>query len=219
MSQVVSGVLEKLKDMLPNQIGTNRRWSDASVERHIMFADRLVRERVGNLYHQQIITLRAYDEDVASVYDLDDEFIDIISVEYASDGSTYDWYLKPATLDDLDKLSLSWRGGPRLRPERYTLLGTPGAHTTTLQVYGEPTTVGVDTLKVTGLGTGATTSDCADDIQGKCHVPHVMSVLLAKQNPNEAASWFTKYLDGCETVRRRTISKYSQGTNQVGVGW
>ena len=215
MSQVVSGVLEKLKDLLPNQIGTNRRWSDASVERHIMFADRLVRERTGNLYHQQVISLVEDNH----AYSLDDEFIDIISVEYSSDGSTYDWYLRPITLDDLDKISLSWRSELGTRPEYYTLLGAPGTHTTDMRIHRGMVATASQTIRVTGLGVGTSTTDCPDDVQGKCHVPHVMAALLAKQSPQEAAVWFGKYQNGCDEVRRRTISRYSQGTERMGVGW
>ena len=215
MSQVVSGVLEKLQDLLPNQIGDNRKWSTAVVTQHIMFADRLVRERTGNLYHQQEITLA---NDTAE-YALDNEFIDIVSVEFATDGSTYDWFLKPATLDDLDKISLSWRDDGGTRPELYTLLGTPGIPSCKIQLYRPISTVGAQTILVTGLGIGTTTTTCPDDVQNKCHVPHVLAVLTAKRNPKEAATWFGKYLAGCDEVRRRTLSRHSKGTLRIGVGW
>ena len=73
MSQVVSGVLEKLGDLLPNQIGTNRRWSTAAVTRHIMFADNLVREKTENRYHQQIIPLQEGEVGDVVTYSLDNE--------------------------------------------------------------------------------------------------------------------------------------------------
>ena len=214
-SQVQSGVLEKVQDLLPNQIGTNRAWATESVERHIMNADRLVRERTGNLYHQQEITLA----NATLEYALDTEFIDIVSVEFAIDGSTYDWYLRPITLDDLDKISLSWRDDGSARPEFYTLLSTPGLPSCKIQIYRPIATVGAQTILVTGLGIGTTTTTCPDDVQNKCHVPHVMSVLLAKKNPQEAASWFQQYVAGCEVVRRRTLSRHSKGTLKIGVGW
>lgn len=45
MSQLVTGVTQKLQDLLPDQIGTNRRWDSTTLERLIMLADRAVRER------------------------------------------------------------------------------------------------------------------------------------------------------------------------------
>ena len=215
MSAVQAGVLQKVQDLLPNQIGSNRRWSTTGVERHIMFADRLVRERTGNLYHQQEIDL--VQDQLA--YTLDQEFIDIVSVEFASDGSTYDWYLRSVTLDDLDKISLSWRDDGGTRPEFYTLLSTPGMPTAQVQIYRPMTAVDSQTILVTGLGMGGTTTTCPDDVQNKCHVPHVMSVLLAKGKPQEAAQWYSKYRDGCDIVRRRTLSRHSKGTSRVRVGW
>ena len=52
MSQVVTGVTQKLQDLMPDQIGTNRRWSTTALERYIMLADRAVRERTENLESQ-----------------------------------------------------------------------------------------------------------------------------------------------------------------------
>lgn len=215
MSQVLTGVLQKVQDLLPNQIGANRKWSQTSVERHIMFADRLVRERTENLYHQQEITLVAD----TPTYTLDSEFIDITGVEFAYDGSLYDWYLKPATLDDLDKISIKWRNDSGSRPDYYTVLGALGTPSSEIQIYRPMDAASVQTLRVTGIGMGAGTLTCPDDIQNKCHVPHVMSVLLAKQDPKQAAGWFGQYLAGTEELRRRTISKNDRGTMRVGVGW
>jgi len=215
MSAVQAGVLEKVQDLLPKKIGTNRTWSTEAVERYIMFADGLIRERTGNLYHQQEIDLL----DGTIAYTLDSAFIDIVSVEFATDGTTYDWYLKPVTLDDLDKISVSWRDDGGTRPEFFTLLGTPGLPSCQIQVYRPITTVDAQTILVTGLGIGTTTTTCPDDVQNKCHVPYVMSVLLAKKNPQESASWLGKYFAGCDEVRRRTLSRHSKGTLNVGVGW
>ena len=215
MSAIQAGVLEKVQDLLPNQIGTNRAWATTSVERHIMNADRLVRERTGNLYHQQEIILT----NGTSEYALDTEFIDIVSVEFAIDGSTYDWYLKPVTLDDLDKINITWRDDGGTRPEAYTLLSTPGLPSCKIQVWRPITTVSAQTILVTGYGIGTTTTDCPDDIQNKCHVPHVMAVLLAKKDPKGAASWYQMYLEGCDEVRRRTLSKLPKGALDVKVGW
>jgi hypothetical protein len=215
MSQVVSGVTEKLQDLLPGLIGSNLRWTTTDVERHIMLADRAVRERTGNLYHRQEIALVADTLE----YTLDSEFIEIISVEYASDGSTYDHYLHPVTLDDLDKVNMNWRDDGGTRPEAYCVLSAPGTPTCKLLVYRPMSSVDSQTIRVTGLGIGATTTPVPDDVQMRCHVPYVMAVLKASESPDEAAEWFGQYLAGCDEVRSRSLSKYPKGLTDVRIGW
>jgi len=215
MSQVVSGVTQKLQDLLPGQIGANSRWTTADVERHIMMADRAVRERIGNLLHRQEISLVAD----TSEYTLDSEFIDIISVEYAADGSTYEYYLNPVTLDDLDKINIGWRADGGTRPEFYTVLSAPGYPVAKLLIYRPLSSVDSQTLRVTGYGIGASTTDCPDDVQSKCHVPYVMSILMAHQDPRAAAEWHGQYLGGCDEVRRRFRNRFSGGTVRTEFGW
>jgi len=215
MSQVVTGVTQKLQDLLPGQIGANLRWTTTDVERHIMMADRAVSERVGNRYHQQEISLT---QDTFE-YTIDSEFIDVISVEYASDGSTYDWFLNPATLDDLDKISFQWRSEGGTRPDYYCVLSAPGLPTARLLIYRPMTAVVAQTIRVTGLGIGVTTTPVSDDVQAKCHVPYVMAMLMAPSDPRRAAELYGEYLGGCDEVRRRYASRHSGGVGKLKVGW
>lgn len=215
MGELVSGVTEKLQDLLPNQIGANARWTTADVERHIMMADRAVRERLENRYHQQEISLQA---DVAE-YALDSEFIEIVSVEYAADGSTYDYYLSPVTYDDLDKFDIGWRDNGGSRPEHYLVTSAPGLPAAKIRVYRPMTAVDSQTIRVTGFGLGATDTEVNEDVQAKCHVPYTMAILKAAEDPAEAADWFRQYLEGCEEIRRRTRSRYSSTPNRTEVGW
>ncbi len=214
MSQVLTGVKEKIGDLLPGQIGDNLKWSAAAIERYVMLADRAVRERTGNLYLQQEIDLTTDSE-----YSLDSKFIDITSVEYASDGSSFNWYLKPATLDDLDKLNRSWRDDGGSRPEYYVILGAPGTPNSKLMIYRPMSSASSQKLRVTGLAIGESTTICSDDIQSKCHVPYVMTLLSAGKSAKEAADWYGKYLDGCDEVRRRTMNKAPSGVTRVKAGW
>lgn len=215
MSEVVSGVTEMLQDLMPGQIGTNARWTSAQVERHIMMADRAVRERLENRYHQQEIAL----VDATSEYTLDSEFIDIVSVEFASDGSTYDYYLSPVTFDDLDKIDIGWRNNGGSRPEHYALISAPGLPSAKIRIYRPIATVSAETIRVTGIGIGASDTEVNDDILSKCHLPYVMASLKAAEDPRAAARYFQEYLIGVEEVRRRTRSRYSAGTIRTEVGW
>jgi len=168
-----------------------------------MLADRAVRERTENFYYEQEIVLVADTLE----YTLDSEFIEIVGVEFASDGSTYDRYLKPATLDDLDSKTIGWRDSGGTRPDYYTLLSAPGCPEAKILIWRPMTSVDSQTINVIGFGVGTTTTTVPDDIQGKCHVPYVMALLKAKSAPEEAARWFGKYLDGCETIIGRTRSR------------
>lgn len=205
MSAVLSGVLEKLKDVMPADIGSNRRYSDSDVERYIMLADRVVRERTENRYHQQEITLVTDTLE----YTLDSEFIDIVSVEFSDDGSTYQWRLNPVTLTDLDKMEVTWRDSGGARPNYYVVLSAPGTPTAKILVWRPLSSAGSQKIKVTGHGIGTTTSDVPDDVQGKCHVPYVMAMLKAEDEPREAAQWYAEFIDGCESVKARTKHRYS----------
>jgi len=215
MSQVLSGVTQKIQDLLPGQIGDNLRWSTADLERHIMLADRAVRERTENHWHRQDILLT----DGTAEYTLDSEFIEVVSVEFSSDGSTFDWFLYPAVLSDLDKINVGWRSDGGTRPTHYVVLSAPGLPTAKIQIYRPIATVGGQKIRVGGPGIGLTTTNVPDDVQGKCHVPYVMSILMASQDPNMAADWFGKYLGGCDEVRARTLSRGPTGRDKVRAGW
>ena len=152
-------------------------------------------------------------------YALDSEFIDVFAVEFAADGSTYDYYLKPATLDDLDMISLSWRDDGGTRPDYYCLVGAPGTPTSTILIHRKMTSVDAQTIRVWGHRVGATTTTVPDDVQRAAHVPYVMAMLKAGEDPREAAMWYGRFINGCEEVSRRTVSRYAAGFMNVDVGY
>lgn len=215
MSQIVTGVTQKLQDLLPDQIGTNKRWDSTALERYIMLADRAVRERTENNYATpQQISLIA---DTAA-YDLSTDFIDVTTVEFI-DSSSNVWYLKPATLSDFDRLNASWRDDGGVRPEWYTLLGAPGAPNTQIHVHRPMSSVTTEVIKVYGHQiSSATTAPVPDDIQRKAHVPYVMAILKAQEDPKEAAMWWGRFQAGCEEISRRTVSPYAKGVARIKMG-
>jgi hypothetical protein len=223
MSQVYTGVLEKLQDLLPGQIGTNRRWSTEAVERHIALADRAVRERIENYETYQDITLQAG----VRVYNLDSTFIDVFAVEYAADGATFDHDVLPATFEDFDRLSIRWRDDGGTKPEFYTLLSAPGTPSSQILIHRPMTSVdGTETLRVWGHHRGDDWYDDAtngqyqpDDIQMSCHVPYVMAILVAGEDASAASQWYDRFLSGIDKVSRRTVSRYSQGSRNSRVGY
>lgn len=215
MSQVVTGVTQKLQDLLPNQIGSNRRWTTAAVERYIMLADRAVRERTENLFTFQNISLVS----ATAEYTLDSEFIDVVAVEYSSDGTTFDYYLKPATFDDFDRMNVNWRDDGGTRPEYYTLLSAPGLPTASIHIYRPLTTATTQVIRVHGHRIGTTTTTVPDHVQDECHVPFCMAMMVAKDDPQQAAMWYGRFVAGCERQARRSVSPYAQAPVDVKVGY
>lgn len=215
MSAVVTGVTEKLQDLLPGRIGTNRTWNATSLERLIMLADRAVRERTENLDGYQEIAL----VQSTAAYDLDSEFVDVTAVEFSADGTNYEYYLQPATLDDLDRLNAGWRDDEGTRPEWYVLVGCPGTPGAQIHVHRPMSAVDSQTIKVIGHRIGATTATVPDDVQRKCHVPYIMSMMMAKIAPREAVDWYNKFLAGCDDVAPRTKGRYAHQPVNVRLGW
>jgi hypothetical protein len=217
MSQVVTGVTQKLQDLLPDQIGTNKRWTTSALERYIMLADRAVRERTENLVSSQTIPLISG----TAAYTLDSEFIDVVAVEYSDAHATgpWDYYLKSATFDDYDRLNLSWRDDGGSRPEWYTLIGAPGLPTAQIHVHRPLTTATTQGIRVWGHRIGTTTTRVPDHVQERAHVPYVMAMLLAGEDPQQAAMWFGRFKSGVEEVARRSVSKYAQPPLNVKMGY
>lgn len=215
MSSVATEVLAKVKADLPNQIGDNARWTDALVTNLILAADRATRDKCEVHYAEQEISLT---DDTVS-YDVAQNFISIEKVEFALDGTNYDWLLKSMSMTDLDSVSRSWRTDRSTRPDSYTLLSAPGVQDngdgsvpSQILIYPAMTTAASATIKITGLMVpavgGFLTAVMPEDVQAKCHVPFVKSVLYAVESPQRAAEEWQKFVSGCEAVRNRFRSQY-----------
>lgn len=220
MSTLVSGVTTKLQDLLPGRIGTNNQWSESYIASVILLADAAAKERCEMYRISQEIDLVADQHN----YDLDSGFIDIEFVEFASDGSTYDRYLTPATLDDLDCSGPKWRVSRTDTPEEFALLSTPGTQETSsgagdgakITIHPTLSAAVAQKIKVTGLArlSGSllevATAKMPDDVQNKVHVPYVMQFLFASKEPKKAERYRQKYLMGCNIVRDRFRNRYSE---------
>jgi|GEM_PF-5047628 len=215
MSAVVTGVKAKLADLLPDQIGSGKRWSDALVGGYIMAADAAVRDRCETLWYSQAIDL--VDDQIE--YDLNSRFITIKSVEFSSDGTNYDDFLQPATLGDFDDVSQLWRLDRSARPEFYALLSAPGLPDTTgsaddsakIVIYRGISSTSGEKIRVNGYGIGLTSSAVPDDIQYKVHVPYVMAMLLAHQDTRSAVASYREFQRGCIEARARFTNKHPGG--------
>ena len=225
MSAVVSGVKAKLELRLPGQIGTNRQWSDTYIETLCLAAAHAACERIGFLWVSEEISL----VDDTNEYALDSKFISVETVEFATDGSSYEQHLKPATMQELDSISRRWRLDRGTRPERYVLLSAPGTDATSVGatdgsriiIYRPLSSAGSSTIRVQGWGIGTASTKVPDDVQERVHVPYVMAVLRSQHDPAEALDYYRKFVSECDKVRGRFQQPYADGTRVFGsgVGW
>lgn len=217
MSAVVSGVKAKLSLRLPGQIGTNKQWSDTYVETLILAAAHAACERIGYLWVTQAISLVNDTHE----YALNSNIVGIGTVKYAADGTNYDGHLSPSSLGKFDRFTSKWRQDRGTRPSYFALLSAPGTQNVAstgvsakIIVYPALSSVGSAKIKVEGVGIGGTTTNVPDDVQERVHLPYVMSILRATQNPDEAAANYAKYLDGCDYVKGRFVTPYPGGTSE-----
>ena len=214
MSQVVTGVTAKLQTLLPGQVGV--RWPSATVSVLAMAADAAFKQRVAQYVITQEISLQAD----TLVYDLDSDFIRITSVEFSSDGTNYDYYLKAATLEDLDKINLSWRDDRGTEPEFYYLLSCPGIYADSggpdngsqIHIYRPLSSVDSETIKVIGIGLGATTDYVDDATQDECHVNYCLSLMTAHEDVAMAQEYMNEFERGCQRARARYQNPYAETT-------
>lgn len=224
MSTINTGVLEKLRAALPNQIGANARWTESTVKAIIIAADRATRDKCEVHYATAEITLT---NDTVS-YDVPPNFITINKVEFSLDGTNYDWFVRNKSLTDLDRVSHTWRNDNGARPDFYGLLsaigvqdnGNGGSVPSQILLYPHLLTAGSAKIRLTGVMVPAVgahlVAKMPEDVQSKCHVPYVLSVLYAVSAPKRSAEYYQKFLQGCESVMSRFRSQYKDNPSRPG---
>lgn len=210
MAVVQAGALAKIKDLLPDQIGANRTRSDEFVQNLIMLAMRQLWSMVPMLYGEQTISMVANQHG----YTLDSEFVRIKRVRYADDGSDFQYHLAPATLDDFDRASRSWRTIRGIRPDLYYLLSTPGVPTASIYVYPAVASPGGAAIKVIGQRIGTTTSVVNDDVLDKFVVPYVLSLLYSTRDTRLARRFMDEARDGASELRSRFADELPTGQDR-----
>ena len=223
MSNVLVGVLEKVQAALPDQIGNSDRWDLITVSSLILAADRATRDMCEVHFDTDEVSLT---DDTVS-YDVASTFISINKVEFSLDGTNYDWLIQPRSMIDLDRLSHSWRTDRSTRPDFYTLLSAPGVQSngtddtpSQILLYPALTSAGSAKIKLTGvsvpdIGSGLL-GDMPEDVQSRCHLPYVLSVLYAVEDPKKAAGHYAEFKKGCEIVRNRFRSQYKDLPSRPG---
>lgn len=215
MGLVLDGVRAKVQAALPDQIGTNTRWDTTTIDTLIKAVDRIVRERVEASHDTAVISLT----DATVGYEIPVNFITITKVEFALDGTNYDWLLQPRSLTDLDSISYTWRTDRSARPDFYSLLSAPGVLSDSggsipskIYLTPVPAVAGSATIRLSGLAVPEvgdyTTARVPDDVQVRCHVPLVLANLLAVQEPELAFQYYQRGREGIREMANRFKSQY-----------
>lgn len=219
MGAVAVTTLQRVKDALPDQIGSGLRWEEAYVNEHIFAAQKAFCDRC------QPLVMVTDDIDLVAdtaSYAVDSSLISILSVEFSSDGTNWDYYLKPATFRDLDRISRSWRDDTGTRPEWYAVLGAPGLPETATDedddcrifIHRPMSAVSnSEKIRIIGYGTesglsflGTTVSEGIIDM---VHVPFVLAMLLSSKDPQEAIRHYSDFKTGCRQAKARFSSPYA----------
>ena len=227
MSNVLAGMIEKVKAKLPDQIGLNARWTDDLLKAIIIAADRATRDLCE--VHRLTTEITLTDDTIS--YDVPTNYISIDKVEFSLDGTNYDWLLQSRSTFDLDAISHTWRTDRSTRPDFYTMLSAVGVQgngtdetPSQILLYPALTTAGSAKIRVTGVAvplvnqytSAIQTAVMPEDVQSRCLVPYVLSVLFATSSPERSAGEYQKFKSGCEEVRNRFRSQFSDHPSRTG---
>ncbi len=225
MSNVITGTKAKVKARVPDQIGLNARWTEAFIESLIIAADRATRD-LCEIQRQESVLSLSNDE---LSYDVPSFFISIDKVEFSLDGTNYDWLLQSRGMTDLDAISHSWRNDRSTRPDFYTLLSAPGVQKDSgsdspskILLYPTLEAAGSAKIRLTGVAVPPLNLNTynsvviPDDVQSKCLVPYVMSVLYATSSPELSLQEYKKFKSGCEALRNRFRSQMKNAPSRRG---
>lgn len=210
MSAIQAGALAKIQDLVPNRIGQGLTWETAHVQNLIMLAARAAFEQIGMHHGSETITLVAGQNE----YTLDSQFISVERVEFSTVGGPafdFDGYLHPITFTILDELNRAWREEDGVRPELYTLIGTPGAPNSQIFIYPALAAVSGQVIKVTGEIVGSTTTTTMEDIQDQFIVPYTMALMYAATDTRLARRYMAMADDGYYALVGRHADEYASG--------
>lgn len=192
MGLVLAGVREKIRLLTPEYIG---RWSDAFIDDLTVLADNAIREEAETVWKSHTINLNAY----ALWYSLPHDVVSVGSVQYSRDGVTYDVELQPKSMDELDRISVSWYDDYGVEPNVYSLWCAPGTSNWSRILLWRPlSAVDTDIVRVNYIGcypddTDLSAVEVPDWVQDQVYVPFVMSILMRTEDPRASAEYLAEY--------------------------
>lgn len=211
MGALISGVTSLVRAMAPDH---ENRWSDDLIESAIFLADTAIREEADVEWASYEISL----VDGAIYYALPTEVIGVSSVEFSTNGTLYDEWVYPVTMQDMDEISYTWETDTGTRPEMYFLQSAPGTtNYSKIALWRPIVTVGSQKVRVNYTKCVATVGDLSaatmpDDIQQEVYLPYVLFLLMVAVNPQEAAAYLAQYKNRIGWARSRFSHKLARPT-------
>ena len=121
MGAIASEVTAKVRLRSPDLAG---RWTDADIQKLVHLADLAVKESCETYWAAEEINLH----NGTMYYGLPDNIIAVRSVEFSSDGTDYDYVVKPIIYDELDGFSYKWPDHTGTIPEYFLVFSAPGVN-------------------------------------------------------------------------------------------
>lgn len=217
MGQILDEVLTKVRLRVPD---VANRWSDSDIQKAIHLADLAVKEEGETSWTSQEISLT----DDTMYYDLSTSAVAVSAVEFATDGSDYDYMLRPITYSELDKISHKWQTLTGSIPSHYLLLSAPGTEGYgKIMIWRPIASVSSETIRVWyaqciptfGVSMAAATAPAW--VQDAVYVPYTLSVLTAKYDPRRAAGFMNAYDEGIAQIRKRYRKEYYEYSEDYAV--
>lgn len=200
-SDLQTGSLAKIKEIVPNQIGENRRWSESLVNGLVALVAGVISDSVGFTHASTDFALIGNQ----SEYSLPTSYISITRVIF-NNGLSDSYEIDPATFNDFDNVNMAWRNDRSSRPQMYTIEGTPGSTDAQIVIYPCLATTDGSTFTIRGVAIGS--GDMMDDIQDKAIVPYVLAMLYAWEEIDKALMYWQEASEGVWELR----SQYANET-------
>jgi hypothetical protein len=202
MPALVSGVTSMVRTMAP---GHDDRWSDARIYRTIHMADLAICEAAEVEWASYVIELN----DGEMYYTLPSDIISVRTVEYSFDGVTYEKVLTPATLEDLDRISIGWQDDTGSDPSLYVLLSAPGSgDNSQILVWRPVASTSGEKIRINYTKCRENVSSLAsvtapNDIMETVYLPYVLSILFTDEDMELANMYMGQFQRGLSRLKVR----------------
>jgi hypothetical protein len=142
-------------------------------------------------------------------YTLPSDIISVRTVEYSFDGVTYEKVLTPATLEDLDRISIGWQDDTGSDPSLYVLLSAPGSgDNSQILVWRPVASTSGEKIRINYTKCRENVSSLAsvtapNDIMETVYLPYVLSILFTDEDMELANMYMGQFQRGLSRLKVR----------------
>ena len=211
MGNIVTEVTQKIRDRVPDSAG---RWEDSHIRSMLHLADLAIKEEAESYWGTETISLQSG----SLYYGLPESIIAVRAVEFSTDGSDYDYRLKPITYDKLDRVDGNWMNATATIPEHYLLISAPGVEGySRIMIWRPIASVTNETIRLQCLkcfpenNLSFVAATAPGEIQDRLYVPYTLALLYGTIDPRRASSYMEEYGQNVSDVASRYGSRYEEG--------